>query len=154
MLMWIFGIVGTLGIAGTVAACIFAPAVAIPIVQSVTAAILKCKPCLIALAIVAALFIGALYGSHVATAKCKAGALAAELRNKNIDLDKAKKSEADQTERANTIEAQSNDQREKDAAYIAALENRPACALDDSDIDGLPNHKPGAGRTKPASRAK
>jgi hypothetical protein len=150
MLVWILGIVGTLGVAGTIAACVFAPAVAIPIVQSVIGATLKCKPCLMALAIIAALFIGALYGSHVATAKCRAGELAAKLAAQQADLENAKKSAADENKRAITIEAFANDQRSKDAAYIATLEARPSCALDDIDLDRLPNRQSRPHRARPA----
>ncbi|WP_154071149.1 hypothetical protein [Bradyrhizobium lablabi] len=103
--------------------------------------ILGCKPCLFALSIVAALFIGAIYGARVESAKCRAGELAAKLAAQQADLDNAKKSAADEAARATTIEATANDQRSKDAAYIATLEARPSCALDDVDLGRMPNHK-------------
>jgi len=72
MLIWIVGIVSTLGLVGTIAACIVGPAVAIPIVSKVIGAVLKCKPCVAVLVAIALLFAGSLYGVHVESAKCDA----------------------------------------------------------------------------------
>jgi hypothetical protein len=41
-------IIGTLGIGGAVAAFVFFPAVAAPIISAVTCGVLGCKPCLVA----------------------------------------------------------------------------------------------------------
>lgn len=49
---WILGAVGVLGVAGTVAAFIFFPAVAAPILEKVTATLLACKTCLVIAALV------------------------------------------------------------------------------------------------------
>lgn len=65
MLLWAIGIISTLGLVGTVAAVILVPGVAVPLLQRVTVAILKCKPCMLVLAAIALLFAGALYGVHV-----------------------------------------------------------------------------------------
>ena len=72
MLIWIVGIVSSLGLVGAIAACVVAPAVAIPLLSSVTGAVLKCKPCMAVLAAIALLFTGSLYGVHVESAKCEA----------------------------------------------------------------------------------
>jgi hypothetical protein len=159
--MWVITIVGSLGVAGTIAAAILFPAVVIPILQAVTRAILNCKPCLIALAIFASLFAGALYGAHVEKAKCRAGQLAAELRNKQIDVANAEKAKADETNRANQIEAESSTRHQSDLADIAKLKSRPpTCAFDDFDVGGgvavgVPDKQhPGARKTKPAAGAR
>jgi high-affinity Fe2+/Pb2+ permease len=60
---WIAGIVGVLGVAGAIAAMIFVPAVAIPIMQNFVAWILKCKPCLYATAAIA-LCVGSWWWGH------------------------------------------------------------------------------------------
>jgi hypothetical protein len=49
---WILGIVSVLGVGGTVAAFIFAPTVAAPILEKVTAMVLACKTCLVIAALV------------------------------------------------------------------------------------------------------
>lgn len=72
MLIWIVGIVSSLGLVGTIAAVIVVPGVAIPILQKIIGAVLKCKPCLVVLAVIALLFIGALYGVHVERQRCDA----------------------------------------------------------------------------------
>jgi hypothetical protein len=154
VLSWLLGIVGVLGVAGAAAAFIFFPLVAVPVLQRVVEWLLGCKKCLYALAIVAVAFAAFWGGHHRAVLDCRADALAAQLAAKQADLDHAKKSAADEAKRANTIEASANDQKSKDAAYIAALESRPACALDDADISGLPNKRKSAPGKKPAPSAK
>jgi hypothetical protein len=151
---WLLGIFGALGVTGTIVAVVFFPAVAVPILQSIVTWILKCKPCLYALAVAVLMFSSWWLGHHQAVLDCRAGELAAELRNKQIDLDEAKKAAADESTRANTIEAQSNDQHAKDLAYISELKNRPdpSCAFDDGDLpDGVPAYKPWTRFKKPAA---
>lgn len=53
ILTWVLSIVSVLGFAGTVAAFIFFPTVAVPIVEKVTQAVLACKACLVVAALVA-----------------------------------------------------------------------------------------------------
>jgi apolipoprotein N-acyltransferase len=154
-LSWILGVVSVLGVAGAIAAIVLVPAVAMPILQNIVARILSCRPCLYAVAIIAACITSWWFGHHQAVLDCRAGELAAELRNKQADLDNARKSAADEAARATTIEASANDQRSKDAAYIATLEARPACALDESDLGGVPGRrKSRPGFTKPAAGAR
>ncbi len=150
---WVLGIVSVLGVAGTIAAVILFPAVVIPILEGVVAWIMKCKPCLYAILLVAACSAAWWYGHHTAVVACREDEIAAELRNKQIDLDNAKKAKDDETERANKIEAGANDQHEKDTAYIEQLKNRPdpLCVLDDPDLIGLPDHKSRPGGAKPAA---
>lgn len=72
MLIWIVGIVSSLGLVGAIAAVIAVPGIAIPILSKVTSAVLGCKPCLALLAAIALLFTGALYGVHVERQRCDA----------------------------------------------------------------------------------
>jgi hypothetical protein len=140
MMAWIIPIVGVLGVGGTIAAAIFFPSIVIPILQS----IMRCKPCLYALAVIVAMSGSWWHGNHTASVACRESELAAELRNKQIDLDNAHKAMADETERVKSIEDQANARQKNDADYIAHLEKRPACLLDDADVGGLqPTHGKG-----------
>lgn len=76
-LSWILGIVGTLGIGGTIAAYVFFPTVAVPIVERVIASVLACKACLIALAFVVGVVAAFWYGRHGEYAKGYDAALSA-----------------------------------------------------------------------------
>jgi hypothetical protein len=95
MLIWIVGVIGSLGLVGTIAAAIAFPSVIIPILQATVRGILKCKPCMALLAAIALLFAGALYGVHVERAKCEAriermrlaAAAAAEQRDVAVKAD-------------------------------------------------------------------
>lgn len=104
-------------------------------------ALLRCKPCLIALAVGIALFSAHWLGAHKARIECQEAQLRARLANKQADLDNARKAEADAKSRAKAIEDNASDQRKEDAEYIASLKARPACDLTDADIRGLPNHR-------------
>jgi nitrate/nitrite transporter NarK len=64
LLTWILGIAGTLGTAGTIAAFIFFPTIAAPILAKVTQAVLACKTCLIVAAFVIATLGAFWYGHH------------------------------------------------------------------------------------------
>lgn len=154
LLSWILGIVGALGVTGAIAAFFLIPAVAIPIMQGFVSWLLKCKPCLYVLAVASLCFASGWYGRYEAVQECKADAIAAELRNREIDVANASKALSDETERANKIENDANDRQSKDAGYIKSLESRPACALDDSDLGGLPNDNAGTGGKKSPARAK
>ena len=113
----------------------------LPILSGVFKAVLRCKPCLIALAIVAALVTSFWLGQHKARLECQEAQLMAKLANQRADLESAKKAEADAKSRADKIEGEASDQRKEDADYIARLKGRPACDLTDDDISGLPNHR-------------
>jgi len=156
LLPWVLGVVGVLGVAGTIAAVILTPAVAVPILQSIVTWIIKCRPCLYAIVLVAACSAAWWHGHHTAVVACREDELAAKLRNTQIDLDNAKKAKSDETERANKIEAGANEKHEKDVAYIEQLKNRPdtLCVLDDPDLVGLPNHKSRPRHAKPAASAR
>lgn len=151
---WLIGLFGVGGAVAMIAAVIFlGPAAVVAVIEPLIAKFMSCLWC-----IVAAVFLLATVGSywvghHTAVVACREDQLAAALRNKQIDLDNAKKAKDDETERANKIEVGANDQHEKDAAYIEQLKNRPdtACVLDDPDLLGVPNHQSGPGGAKPAS---
>jgi len=64
ILTWLLGIASVLGIGGTVAALVFFPTVALPILEKVTATLLSCKPCLVALAFVLSTVGAYWYGHH------------------------------------------------------------------------------------------
>lgn len=153
-LTWILSVVGALGVGGAIAAAVFFPAVAIPLLQSIVARVIACKPCLYALALIGACFASWWLGHHQAVMDCRAGAIAAELRNAKIDADIARKSADDETIRANTIEATAKARQRDDHDYITHLEARPSCNLDDGDLGRL---RPGKSRPrlpKPAAGAK
>lgn len=152
---WILSIVGVLGVGGAIAAAILVPATAIPLLQSIVTRVLACKPCLYAVAIIAACSASWWFGHHQAVLDCRAGELAAQLASKQADLDNARIAAANEVARATIIEETANDQRSKDAAYIASLEARPSCALDDGDLlGGLPDHKsrPGSAKSPAGTR--
>lgn len=147
-LPWIFAAVGALGVGGTIAAAIAFPTVVIPLVERIVSAFLKCRPCLIALVFVASIASAFFYGRSVEKAACRADALAAELRNREIDLEIASKSRSDETARANEIAANAEERAKADAEYIAHLKGRGGCLLDDDDMQLAP-----AGRRKAGSSA-
>lgn len=72
MLLWVIGIVSSLGLVGAVVAVIAVPGIAIPVLQAIVQGLLKCKPCMAVLAAIALLFAGALYGVHVERARSEA----------------------------------------------------------------------------------
>ncbi len=153
VLTWLLGLVATFGPVAVILGLIFAPAVAVPLISSIATRFLACTRCIF-VAVAVLMCVGSYWVGHWdAAADCRAGELEAKLRNARIDAENAERSKLDETNRANQIEAQSNDQRAKDAAYIKTLENRPACNLDDSDLGRLPNHKPRPRFTKPAAGA-
>lgn len=61
---WVLSIASVLGVAGTIAAFIFVPSVAAPILAKVTTAVLACKTCLVVAALVAASLGSYWYGRH------------------------------------------------------------------------------------------
>jgi hypothetical protein len=141
MLIWIVGIVSSLGLIGTIAAVIAVPGFAIPILQAVTRFIIKCKPCLALLAAIALLFIGSLYGVHVEGARCEAriekmrqaAAAAADRR------DEAVKADLENTFKPQILTlAQERDQlSEKVREYakrkpVAGAPAKPSCKLGDA----------------------
>jgi hypothetical protein len=125
-----------------------------PIIEKIVAWILSCRRCLYTVAVIA-LCMGSWWaGHHQSQLECRAGELAAKLRNQQADLEAAQQSAADEKKRAATIEAYANDQRSKDAAYIATLVARPACALDELDLGRVPHRRQSwPGRAKPAAGA-
>lgn len=64
ILTWILAAVSTLGVGGAVAAMVFFPTVAVPILQSVVRAVLACKVCLIVLGAVVLALSSYWYGRH------------------------------------------------------------------------------------------
>lgn len=156
VLTWLIGLAATIGPVAVIAGLIFFPAVVTPLISKVATAFFDCLYCMIAVAVVLAC-VGSYWVGHLdASSDCRAEQLQAELRNKQIDLDNARKAEADEASRANSIEEKANARQKDDADYIAHLEARPACALDDSDlgIGRVPNDKSGASRKKPSAGAK
>lgn len=154
VLTWLIGIVATVGPVAAIIGIIAFPAIVVPLISKITKALLGCIPCMIALAVVLAC-VGSYWVGHIdAASDCRDEQLQAELRNKQIDLDNAKKAKADEAARADTIEVTADEQRKKDAEYISRLEARPSCLLDESDIGGVRNDKPGTSSKKPAAGTK
>ncbi len=153
-LTWILSIVGVLGVGGAIAAAIIAPAIVIPLLQRTIEWILGCKRCLYALAFVVAVLAAFWAGHHKAMLDCRADSAAAALRNQQLDLDIAHRAAEAESNLIKTIEDKASERQAKDDEYIAKLEARPVCALDDGDASGLSNHQPGPGDKKAPRRAK
>lgn len=154
VLTWIIALVATFGPLAVILGMIFVPAVAVPLISKIAKAFFDCIPCMIAAAVVVACVGSYWVGHHQAASDCRAAELEAVLRNQKIDLENANKAAADEADRAINIEVTADEQRKKDAAYIKALESRPGCALDDSDIGGVPNDKSGPRRKKSSAGAR
>lgn len=154
ILTWLLGLAATLGPAAVILGLVVAPAVAVPLISKLGGAFLSCSRCIVA-AIAVVMCVGSYWVGHWdAEQDCRAGELAAQLRNVRIDAENARQSAADELQRATQIEAQSNDQRSKDADYIKALESRTSCNLNDNDIGRLPDYQSRARRAKPAAGAR
>jgi apolipoprotein N-acyltransferase len=63
-LSWVLGIVSVLGVAGTVAAMVFVPTVAIPVLTRIVTALLGCKICLVVMLLVGTALGSYWYGRH------------------------------------------------------------------------------------------
>lgn len=140
---------GSLGIIGSLIALWIFSAVG----REVIGSILRCRVCLITVAVVAALIGSNWLGYKRARTECQEAQLNARLAIQRADLEAAKKAERDANTRADEIEESASAQRKTDADYIASLKSRPACDLTDADIRGLPNHKHGNG-ARPAAGAR
>lgn len=133
---WAIGILGVGGVVAAIAAAIFlGPTVVIAIVQPAFSRFLACTKCVVATVFVLAT-VGAYWlGHHEAVKACRADALEAELRNEKIDAQAARDAKADETRRADEIQQKAKEQHDTDQAYIAALQKRSACNLDDGDLN-------------------
>ena len=150
-LTWLIGTVGVAGAVAIIVAVIYlGPAAVLAIIEPLFARFIACIPCIVFVVFVLATTGAYWIGHHQEAKQCKAAELAAALRNTQIDRDNAVKAKADETNRANQIETDANDQRRKDLADIALLKNRPAtCAFDDTDAGSLPDNKSGSGNAHP-----
>lgn len=164
MLHWVFIIatwlIGIFGVTGAIVAIVaflyLGPAVVIPIVTSAFERFIKCIWCVVAVVFVLATVGSYWVGHHEAEVQCRANDLAAELRNAQIDRDNAVKAKTDESNRANQIETDANEQHSKDIIAIADLKRRPVtCAFDDIDsgTSSVPNDKSGASNAQPAPGA-
>ena len=155
---WVGAAVGVLGIGGAIAAVIAFPTVVIPVLQSLVSAILKCRPCLIAIvytaSVTGALYGGYWYGRHIEKEACKQDELAAELANREADLAAQSKARSDETERANRLERGAAERALQDAQFIKGLQDRPpgsAWLFDDLDA-GV--HHPAGGKVDRTNAAR
>lgn len=154
VLTWLIGLAATVGPMAVIAGLIFFPAIVVPLISRLAKAFFDCTPCIIATAVVLAC-VGSYWVGHLdAASDCRAEQLQAELRNKQFDLDKARQAATDEAARAITIEETANARQKEDADYIAKLQSRPACTLDDGDLVGMPNDKSRPIRKKPAAGAR
>jgi hypothetical protein len=135
---WAIGIVGIAGLAAGIAATIWlGPVVVNAIIGPIFSRFVACTKCVVSVVFVLSTIAAYWLGHHQAANECRDAELSAVLRNKLIDLTNAEKAKADETTRANTIEAESNDRHQSDLAEIAKLKSRPpTCAFDDFDIGG------------------
>lgn len=62
ILTWVLAAVSVLGVGGTIAAFIFFPTVAVPVLQKAVATVLACKACLVVVALVAVALASFWYG--------------------------------------------------------------------------------------------
>lgn len=143
--MWATWAVAAFGVGGTVALVValltLGPAVVQAWLVPSLVRFLRCSACVAAVVFVLAT-VGAYWvGHHQAASECKAGELAASLRNQEFDLAEAQNAKAEAEKRAKEIEKSSAERATQDAEYIKSLEAKPACALDDGDIGGVPDHK-------------
>lgn len=130
-----------LGVGSLAAAASFFIPGFLPLAISVLGAILRCKPCLIALAIIAAFITGDIRGHRLSDAKCKAADIAMQLkaaqRDASIAADTAKlaKQQADELSKAN------DDLNRKVTDYETVIAKRggPGCPLTGDDVRRLRN---------------
>jgi hypothetical protein len=76
ILTWVLSVVSVLGVGGTIAAFIFAPTVAAPILAKVTQTVLACKACLVVATLVVVALGSFWYGREGQYAKGHAAAIA------------------------------------------------------------------------------
>lgn len=153
LLTWFLGIASVLGVGGSIAAIVLTGGAALPIIERILLSILRCTPCMVVVALIGAVLGGYWYGRHEEKAKCKAEQLAAELRNREIDVEKQSQARSDETERANRIEADAAQRAKDDADYIAKLQGRPGCLFDDLDVGvRRPAGRAGGAPAPPGSR--
>lgn len=148
---WLIGLLGVGGAVAAIAGAVFlGPTAVVAIIQPLAVKFIKCTACVVVVVFVLST-VGAYWvGHHQMAIECRNADLAAELRNREIDLENASKARSDETERANKIEGDSSEQHTKDLKEIADLKKRPpTCAFDDVDSGSVPDDKPGPGSAKP-----
>lgn len=119
-------VLGLVGLGGIGAAAAFIPAF-LPAVISIGATILRCKPCLIALAIIAAFIFGDVRRHRIETAKCAAADVAMQLKAKQRDADILAAKVQFQDQQLVALEGQSDDLKKRLAEYEGAP--KVACPL-------------------------
>lgn len=109
VMTWVLSVVSVLGVAGTIAAFIFFPTIAAPILAQVTRTLLSCKPCLVAGLVVVTALASFWYGREgeydkghtaaiAAIASEDAAALARAVEKRNLWKEcRARQGEWDQT---------------------------------------------------------
>lgn len=76
ILTWVLGVVSVLGVGGTIAAFIFFPTVAVPVLQKVVTVVLACKVCLVVAALLLVGLASFWYGREGEYAKGHTAAIA------------------------------------------------------------------------------
>jgi hypothetical protein len=152
---WLIGVLGVGGAIAAVVAIVFlGPAAVIAIVEPIFARFIACRACIVVVVFVLATTGAYWVGHHQAAQECREADLAAELRNREIDLTIASTARSDETERANKIEANASEQHAKDLQDIADLKKRPpTCIFDDTDAGSVPDDKPGPSGAQPPAGA-
>lgn len=150
---------GAFGVAGTVAVIVavvyLGPATVLAIVQPLLSRFIACMTCVVVVACTLAIVAAYWLGHHQAAVECRAADLAAELRNREIDLANASRARSDETARANTLEKDADDQHHQDLDAIAALKARKhGCPFDDIDAGGGVQPRAGAGGAPAAGKAR
>ncbi len=155
LLAYVLPIVGAVGVGGLILIYFAFPlvwAALMPIVFKIIEKILACKICMIVIGAAALCVASWWLGHHQATVACREASQYAEQLARQADIDAEHHAVADEAQRINTIEDETNDRKQRDADYIKRLEAKPDCALTGDDLgDGwLRNHKYRFRKAKPA----
>ncbi len=143
---WIFGIVGTLGIAGTVALALLAPTLAASLWKAAADAVIytferlsQTRGGVAAMTAAGCLLFGYFYFDHVGYSRCHDAwrTANAEAAEKVVKADAAAAAKAKTIEDKATAAEQAADAKNAEGrnAYIADLEKRAASVCTDSDAD-------------------
>jgi hypothetical protein len=131
---------GLLGIGGLGTAAFFIPGIS-TIAVSIAGGILRCKPCLVAIAIVAALIFGDVHGHLKSDEKCRAADNAMQLKAAQRDAAIAASTAALAQQQADDLSKANEKLTEQVNSYEKTIASRagPGCPLAPADLRGLRN---------------
>jgi hypothetical protein len=140
-IMWLFGIVGSFGLAGVAAVyfgVIAVPAVVSTIAMRIVEKILACRICLVVLLVGVTGVVSWFVGYEQAGKHYRAREKAAQELSRRADLEAAKDALEHDKKLRVEIEKVKTERDQANAAYIATLAARPspACVFDSVDVGG------------------